>query len=40
MIRNSVPVPEPIEQLQQQLDQYRNTKPRRARLPEEFWQPG
>ena len=27
------PIPEPIEQLQRQLDQYRSTQSRRAKLP-------
>lgn len=38
MTRNSVPIPEPIAELQRELEQYRNTQPRRGKLPEEFWQ--
>ncbi len=30
-------VPEDLEQLQQQLTEYRNTHPVRSRLPESFW---
>ena len=32
------PIPEPIAQLQRQLDQFRSTQPRRAKLPESLWQ--
>jgi len=32
------PTPEPIVQLQRQLDQFRSTQPRRVRLPESLWQ--
>ena len=31
-------IPEPIAQLQRQLDQFRSTQPRRTRLPESMWQ--
>ena len=31
-------IPEPILQLQRQLDQFRSTQPRRAKLPESLWQ--
>jgi hypothetical protein len=31
-------LPEPIVQLQRQLDQFRITQPRRMKLPEELWQ--
>jgi hypothetical protein len=31
-------LPEPIAQLQRQLDQFRITQPRRMKLPEELWQ--
>jgi hypothetical protein len=31
-------IPEPIVQLQRQLDQFRSTQPRRTRLPETLWQ--
>ena len=30
-------IPEPIAQLQRQLDQIRSTQPRRSRLPESLW---
>ena len=30
--------PEPIAQLQRQLDQFRSTQPRRTKLPESLWQ--
>ena len=32
------PIPEAISQLQRQLDQFRNTQPRRTKLPESLWQ--
>jgi hypothetical protein len=32
------PVPEPIVQLQRQLDQFRSTQQRRTKLPESLWQ--
>ena len=32
------PIPEAIEQLQRQLDQFRSTQPRRTKLPESLWQ--
>ena len=31
-------IPEPIAQLQRQLDQFRSTQPRRTKLPESLWQ--
>ncbi len=31
-------IPEPIAQLQRQLDQFRSTQPRRRKLPESLWQ--
>src|SRR5688572_11938657 len=37
MKRKSTPIPEPIAQLQRQLEQIRSTKPRRSRLPESLW---
>ncbi len=37
-IRNSSKVPEPILQLQQQLDQWRGAQKGRAKLPESIWQ--
>ena len=38
MNRKSTPIPEPIAQLQRQLDQFRSTQPRRTKLPELLWQ--
>lgn len=38
MNRKSTPIPEPIGQLQRQLDQFRSTQPRRTKLPESLWQ--
>ncbi|MFL6414544.1 MAG: hypothetical protein ACJ74Y_02600 [Bryobacteraceae bacterium] len=38
MNRKSTPIPEPIAQLQRQLDQFRSTQPRRTKLPEPLWQ--
>ena len=32
------PIPEPIVQLQRQLDQFRSIQPRRTKLPESLWQ--
>src|SRR5277367_6231167 len=32
------PTPEPIVQLQRQLDQFRSTQPRRTKLPEALWE--
>ena len=32
------PIPEPIVQLQRQLDQFRSTRPRRTKLPESLWE--
>jgi hypothetical protein len=32
------PIPEPIVQLQRQLDQFRSTQPRRSKLPESLWE--
>ena len=37
MNRKSIPLPEPIAQLQRQLEQVRSTQPRRSRLPESLW---
>jgi len=31
-------IPEPIAQLQRQLEQFRSTQPRRKKLPESLWQ--
>jgi hypothetical protein len=32
------PIPEPIVQLQRQLDQFRSTRPHRTKLPEPLWE--
>ena len=37
MNRASRPIPEPVVQLQRQLEQFRNTQPARTRLPESLW---
>jgi hypothetical protein len=36
--RKSVPIPEPIAQLQRQLEQFRGTQSGRTKLPESLWQ--
>jgi hypothetical protein len=36
--RKSAPIPEPVAQLQRQLDQFRSTQSRRMKLPESLWQ--
>jgi hypothetical protein len=36
--KSTPPIPEPIVQLQRQLDQFRSTEPRRTKLPESLWQ--
>ena len=38
MKRKSTPIPEPITQLQRQLEQFRNTRSRRTKLPEPLCQ--
>ena len=38
MSRKSRPVPEPISQLQRQLDRFRSSHSRRTKLPESLWQ--
>ena len=38
MNRKSTPIPEPIAQLQRQLEQFRGTQSRRTKLPESLWQ--
>jgi len=38
MNRKNIPVPEPIARLQRQLEQLRNSRPARTRLPESLWQ--
>ena len=36
--KSASPIPEPIVQLQQRLDEFRSTRPRRTKLPETLWQ--
>jgi hypothetical protein len=36
--KSASPIPEPILQLQRQLDQFRSTQPHRTGLPETLWQ--
>ena len=36
--KNAVSIPEPIVQLQRQLDQFRSGQPHRAKIPEGMWQ--
>ena len=36
--KSTLPIPEPIAQLQRQLDQFRSTQPRRTKLPDSLWQ--
>ena len=36
--RIAAPIPEAIAQLQRQLEQFRSTRPGRAKLPESLWQ--
>ena len=36
--KNAVSIPEPIVQLQRELDQFRSAQPHRARIPEGMWQ--
>jgi len=36
--KDTLPIPEPILQLQRQLDQFRSTQSRRTKLPEPLWQ--
>src|SRR5947207_11594655 len=38
MKRESTPIPEPVAQLQRQLEQFRSAQPRRTKLPEALWQ--
>jgi len=38
MDRESTPIPEPVAQLQRQLEQFRSAQPRRTKLPEALWQ--
>ena len=36
--KNATPIPGAIEQLQRQLDEFRNAQPHRTKLPETLWQ--
>ena len=36
--KDTQPIPEPILQLQRQLDQFRSTQSQRTKLPEPLWQ--
>src|SRR6266851_10384782 len=36
--KSTSPIPEPIVQLQRQLDQFRGNQQRRTKLPESLWQ--
>ena len=36
--KSASPIPEPIVQLQRQLDEFRSTQPHRTKLPETLWQ--
>jgi hypothetical protein len=36
--KSVVPIPEAIERLQNQLDQFRSTRSQRTKLPDSFWQ--
>jgi len=36
--KSTLAIPEPIVQLQRQLEQFRGTQPRRTKLPESLWQ--
>src|SRR3954471_17409732 len=38
MNRESTPIPEPVAQLQRQLEQFRSAQPGRTKLPETLWQ--
>lgn len=38
MNRESTPIPEPVAQLQRQLEQFRSGQPGRTKLPESLWQ--
>jgi hypothetical protein len=35
--KSTLPIPEPIVQLQRQLDQFRSSQQRRTKLPESLW---
>lgn len=36
--KSALPIPEPIVQLQRQLEQFRSTRPVRTKLPEPLWE--
>ena len=36
--KSTLAIPEPIVQVQRQLEQFRSTQPRRTKLPESLWQ--
>jgi hypothetical protein len=36
--KNPLPIPDPIIQLQRQLDQFRSTQSHRTKIPEALWQ--
>ena len=36
--KSATPIPDAIEQLQRQLDEFRSTRPHRKKLPETLWQ--
>lgn len=36
--KSATPIPDAIEQLQRQLDEFRSTQPHRKKLPETLWQ--
>jgi hypothetical protein len=36
--KGASPIPEPIEQLRRQLDEFRSSRPQRTKLPEGLWQ--
>ena len=38
MNRESISIPEPVAQLQRQLEQFRSSQPGRTKLPESLWQ--
>src|SRR5579859_1959521 len=38
MNRENTPIPEPVAQLQRQLEQFRSSQPGRTKLPESLWQ--
>ena len=38
MNRETRPIPEPVAQLQRQLEQFRSSQPGRTKLPESLWQ--